>query len=486
MNVTPVSNGVELSWEPPRELPSGYIIELCTMEDKHHLWRELSRIPSADRGRPLSSFLLRHLEADKSYRFRVIPFRDEIYGRPVESLVPYRLPHVDELEFFQTQRPRTIPPPRGPVSIEELPSGLFRLGWRPPAVDSRSPISSPITYIIEQRVPGRRQWLEVGRTPNLSYTLDVDTTSQFRVKALVGEYSSLLQGGEYLIGSDDGPQSDWIRFDEKIDSDQMDVLRSSTKGSVIKVDETPIPKRLYASHVGPSSVLLEWEYPTLSDHSTGYLYLEQKLISDSKEDFVQPLWEPIARVPISKLNTSYEVTNLLPGRSYIFRLIDKYGGYGSSLIQREVSLPEPVKTRGGYLRSISLPKDMEQLMIPRNFSIAFRSLTSGGPRFSWLPPEGLESQTDKIRYRIEARSVFDNVNEWRLVTKDLKGNDYTLTLSELEKLVTQRRLPEYMPKGASSDWYFRIIASVDGVDSHPKLLSSPVSITSESGELHSI
>ncbi|KAL5960614.1 Muscle M-line assembly protein unc-89, partial [Taenia solium] len=474
LDVTPTREGVQLSWESPRELPSGYVIELRSLDDQRHLWRTITRIPSADRGLPISSFLIRHLEADKSYRFRVIPYRDEIYGRPVESLVPYRVPPADELDLHLAQRPRAIPPPRGPVTIEELPSGAFRLGWRPPAIDRRTTIPGPITYVVEQRIPGRRQWVEIGRTPNLSYTVDLDTTSQFRIKTLVGEPSSILRGAEYLIGSDDGPQSDWIRLDERIiEPTQTDVVRRLPRDSSVKVGEATIPKRLYARHIGPSSVLLEWDYPNLPAHPIGYLYLEQRLVPDSKTDFVQPLWEPVTRIPISSLKTSYEVTDLLPGHSYLFRLVDKYGG-------SEISLPKSIRTRGGDLRSASLPKDMEYLMIPRSFTATFNRIPPGGLRFTWLPPESLESQTSKIRYRIEARSVDDSVNAWRLLAKDIKGTEYTLDATELERSLFSYRPAGDTPKGDSRDWHFRIIATGDGVDSHPKLLSSPISITRES------
>ncbi|VDM17726.1 unnamed protein product [Hydatigera taeniaeformis] len=473
LNVTPTREGVELSWEPPRELPSGYVIECRPLDDQRHLWRTVAHIPSADRGLPISSFLIRHLEADKSYRFRVIPYRDEIYGRPVESLVPYRVPSADEIDFHPTQRPRTIPPPRGPVTIEELSNRVFRLSWRPPAIDLSTQISGPITYVVEQRIPGRRQWIEVGRTPNLSYTVDLDTTSQFRIKTLVGEPSSILHRAEYLIGSDDGPQSDWIRLDEQaIKPSQTDALRLLTRDSSIKVEDITIPKRLYTRHIGPSSVLLEWDYPKLPDRPTGHLYLEQRLVPDSRTDFVQPLWEPIARIPISSLRTSYEVTDLLPGHSYLFRLIDRNAG-------KEVLLSKPVRTRGGDLRGASLPKDMDYLMMPRSFTAAFNRVPPGGLRFTWLPSESLESQAGKIRYRIEGRSVDDNVNAWRLLAKDIKGTEYTVDASELERSLFLHRPARDTPRGDSRDYHFRIIATVDGVDSHPKLLPRPISITTE-------
>ncbi|EUB61845.1 Titin [Echinococcus granulosus] len=481
LDVIPTREGMQLSWEPPRELPSGYVIELRSLDDQRHVWRTVTRIPSVDRGLPISSFLIRYLEADKSYRFRVIPYQDEIYGRPVESLVPYRVPLADELGFHLTQRPRTIPPPCGPVTIEELPSGLFRLGWRPPAVDLRMPTPGPIMYVVEQRIPGRRQWVEIGRTPNLSYTIDLDTTSQFRIKTLVGEPSNILRGAEYLVGSDDGPQSDWIRLEERIlETTKTDMVRRLPRDSTVKVEQIAIPKRLFARHVGPSSVLLEWEYPKLPDHPTGYLYLEQRLVPDSKTDFVQPLWEPIARIPISSLKTSYEVSDLSPGHSYLFRLVGKYGGSRASLKQSEISLPKPIRTRGGDLRSTNLPKDMDYLMIPRSFTATFNRTPSGGLRFTWLPPESLESQTSKIRYRIEVRSVHDRANAWRLLAKDIKGTEYALDATEFERSLFLHRPAKGIPKTDSTDWHFRIIATVDGVDSHPKLLSSPLSITTES------
>lgn len=483
LDVTPTHEGVQLSWEPPREPLSGYVVELCPIGGQHQLWREISRIPSSNLGVPISSFLIHHLDADESYRFRVIPYRDDVYGSPLESLRPFRLPLTDEYDFYVTQRPLAVPPPRGPVTIEELPSGQFRLGWRPPTLDFKSQLPGPISYVIEQRIPGRRQWIEIDRTPDLSYTLDVDTTSRFRIKTLAREPSTILRGNEYLIRSDDGPQSDWIRFEDRIiEPTQTDLFGSASKTSHPKPVEVHIPKRLYASHIGPSSVLLEWQYSKLPEHPTGYLYLEQRLIPDSKKDIVQPLWEPIARIPISRLKTSYEVTDLLPGRSYLFRLIDKYGGIGSSLVQREITLAEPIKTRGGDLRSTSLPKGMEYLMMPRSFSAAYSSAPLGGLRFYWLPPESLESYTDKIRYRIEGRSVYDGTNIWRLVAKDIEGTEYTLGSTDLEKLLGLQRLPDGIRRGMATDWYFRITATADGVDSHPKLLSSPVSMTTEQGK----
>lgn len=487
LDVSAARGGVQLSWEPPREPPSGYIIELSSLDDRRHLWREISRIPSLDRGVPISSFLIRHLDADKSYKFRVIPYQDDVYGRPVESLRPFRPPSMDEYDLYTYQRPIAVPPPRGPVTIEELPSGQFRLGWRPPTIDSKSPLPGPISYVIEQRIPGRRQWIEISRTPNLSCTLDVDTTSQFRVRTLVSGLANNLRGTEYLIGSDDGPQSDWIRFEDQIiEPTRTEILKRTIRSTPTTPAEVPIPKRLYTSHVGPSSVLLEWDYPKLPDHPTGYLYLEQRLIPDSKKDIVQPLWEPIARIPISRLKTSYEVTNLLPGRSYLFRLIDKYGGIGSSLVQREITLLEPIRTRGGELGGSSLPKGMEYLMMPRSFSTTFNSAPLGGLRFTWLPPESLESYTGKIRYRIEGRSMYDKTDAWRLVAKDIKGNEYTLISTDLEKFIGPQRSREDIRRSVSTDWHFRIIATADGVDSHPKLLSTPVSITTEQGKSNNI
>ncbi|VDD75474.1 unnamed protein product [Mesocestoides corti] len=481
LDVAPTREGVQLSWEPPAQLPSGYIIELNSLDDHSHRWREISRIPSTSRGLPVSSFLVRHLKADKSYRFRMIPYQDDVFGRPVESLLPCRLPPTDDLELALKQPPRAIPPPEGPLTIEELPSGKFRLCWNPPILDSRSPLPGPVMYIIERRIPGRRQWVEISRTPKLCHTVDVDTTSKFRVKAVVSEAASLLRGAAYLIGSDDGPESEWIRFDERVaESTNVISPRRSPEAPAYTAPEIPIPDRFFTRHIGPSSVLLEWDYNKLPDHPAGYLYLEQRLIPDSQQSLVQPLWEPIARIPVSKLRTTYEVTDLLPGRSYAFRLIDKFGAERTSMITREISLSQPIRTRGGELRGASLPKDTEYLMVPRNFSATFNPIPPGGLRFTWLPPESLETQTNKVRYRIEARSVYDSNNAWRLVAKDLRDTEYTLESSKLETLLVPCGPSEKIIKGASADWHFRIIATMGGVDSHPKLLSSPISLAEKS------
>lgn len=464
-------------------MPSGYVIEYSILGDRRHMWQEITRVPSTSRNLPVSKYLFRHLDADKTYRFRVIPYRDDVYGRPVESLMPYRVPSSEESQHELRQRNRPIPPPSGPLTIEDQSNSQFRLSWRPPKIDHEAPLPGNFIYAIEQRVPGRRQWLEIARTPRLSHTVDVDTTSQFRVRTLLADSPCSLfhHGGQYIIGSDDGPQSEWIRFDERlVDATRRYDLTSTPAFDLKPLTEFTLPERLYTRHIGPSSVLLEWDYKKLPDRpSDNYLYLEQRLVPDSRKEFFQPLWEPVARIPVSSSKTSYEVTSLLPGHTYTFRLVDKFG---STAVPREISLPEPIRTRGGDLGRASLPKTTEYLMMPRSFNASFSTLPKGGLRFSWLPPESLEGHTDRVCYRIEARPVSDTSAGWRKLVENLTTTEYILSSGELEGQLYLRGLKGRFSSEASSDWHFRIIATADGVDSTPKLLMSPVSIAGEKGK----
>lgn len=478
LDIFPTMKGVELSWKAPKSIPSGYVVEIMSDDDKFRRWREISRLPGSDGNLPLSSFVIRSLDADKTYKFRVTPYRDDLYGKPVESLIPYRAPKLEELEYDIVQRPKAVPPPRGPLVLESLRTGQFQLRWRSPVIDSNLPTPGRIEYVLEQRLSGRRQWYEIARTPLLSHVLDVDTTSQFRVKSVIKDTTSMpaVRGHDYFIGSDDGPQSEWIHIDEKLAKPHPERFSPSRTEDVVTM-----PTRLYSRHVGPSSVLLEWEFKDRPE-TLGLMFLEKRLRPDSHLDFAEPIWEPVARIPLSSTKLSYEVTDLLPGRTYDFRLIEKPRFYGAPALQplREVRLPEAIRTRGGEFLRSSHPRDTDYLLAPRTFTASFNPAPLGGLRFSWMPPESLERQSSKIKYRIESRSIYEPSSKWRTLAQDLKETEYTIQIKDLEKLVSSERLGRRGSKTEANDWDFRVISTINGVDSRPTNLPHPVSIVPES------
>ncbi|VDL91668.1 unnamed protein product [Schistocephalus solidus] len=497
LEVTPVRTGVELHWTPPKELPSGYIVELAPTDYPHRAWQEVARIPGADLGRPVSRFTVPRLEADRPYIFRVIPYLDDYFGRPAESFVPYRPLEVDSYDVDAVRRPMAAPPPRGPLLLTRLPTGQYEISWMPPRLDIDTAGPQRVEYVIEQRLPGRRQWFEVGRTPHRSYILDVDTTSQFRVRSFISqspllhETSTFPKSRNFFIGSDDGPQTEWIRVDEYPTSFKMPPARTESP-----LDRRPLvlPDKLVAKHIGPSSVLLQWEFRDLpKDHEPGRFYvLEQKLIPDSPTYLTEPVWEPIARIPYSPICTTYEVMDLTPGRTYNFRLIDRTPGLDETtpIALRGVTLPEPIKTTGGYLRRSSLPTVTDFVLMPRKFSAQFLPTPGAGLSFSWLPPQNFEGQTDRIKYRIEGRPIGDHNASWVTIADALTNTHYILTPTDIKGLVIKQepRLQSRVPGLPSRppEWEFRIISTLDGASSRPRPLPTPISLVSEEErkELH--
>ncbi|VDK35091.1 unnamed protein product, partial [Dibothriocephalus latus] len=364
------------------------------------------------------------------------------------------------------------------------------LSWLPPRLDIDTAVPQRVEYVIEQRLPGRRQWFEVGRTPHRNYILDVDTTSQFRVRSFIPqsplfyETPTVPKSRNFFIGSDDGPQTEWIRVDDYPTSLRMSPLPT---GSPAERHPLVLPSKLEAKHVGLSSVLLQWEFRDLpKDHEPDrYYVLERRLVPESPDYLAEPVWEPIARISYSPIFTTYEVTDLIPGRTYNFRLIDRTPGQDMTtpIALRTVSLLEPIRTTGGDLRRPCLPTVSDYVLMPRNFSAQFLPTPSGGFRFSWLPPQNLERQTDLIRYRIEGRPVGDHKASWITIADALPSTHYVLTPADIKGLAMR---PESRPgsrvadlPSRPSDWEFRIISTLNGASSRPRPLPTPISLVPE-------
>lgn len=439
---------------------------------------------------------------DHSYRFRVIPYKDDLFGRPLESTTLYTAPTATKYTDVSGLDMIRIPPPRGPLQIERLSTGMHRLSWLPPHVHSITDRARPHTldedleYVIEQRVPHRRMWLEVGRTRLPHFTTPVDTTSQFRIRSVISDYATQRSKYPYSL-SYDALTSDWVYVDDERDIEFQDIttrrLRRSVSRSKIREYDIDrfVPDHLTASHVGRTSVLLEWRSPMktemLRDIYTDYLLLEKRLV----DNYRLSVWEPVAHIPIAHLPSGrYEVRGLRSGTQYDFRLVGIHDatGYRST---KTAQLSTAVFTHGE-------PEDqlpMTLLAAPKvPTARIFSDKADEEIRLRWLAPELPERIVPKVRYHVEAKA-FDGsglpLTDWLSLASDVVRTDYSVYRSKLDRLSesSEKQVTGRKSRSVTDDairdarhWKFRVFATVDDRASAPAVVPDTIALVPKSSK----
>ncbi|CAH8490520.1 unnamed protein product [Dicrocoelium dendriticum] len=503
--VEPVSRpthtpSVTLTWTPIKEKITGYSVDLFDF-DTSAGWRTVARVPSEEAQAPFSGVTISGLIPGHSYRFRVLPYRDDTYGQPLQSTQLYTAPKLlidtQEMMYDRIQ----LPAPHGPLRVDRLSSDLYRLSWYMPRIltelssTQRYKLEDEIEFVIEQRLPHKRMWYEVGRTRALHYLLPLDTTSQFRVRTVLMRATESDLERKYAP-SHEGLLSDWITvpYEDRALERQLEVIsprRYDSRGRRVSVDVGLelgrfVPDRLSAVHIGRSTVLLEWlsmEVP--QQDGDRYLLLEKR----SPEDGLG-VWEPVARLPLS--STGYEVHGLRPGMTYDFRLVE----WDADLRTRSIKtaqLSAPVTTAG---TKRSLEELITRLVPPEHFKALVKTDSTGeGIRFTWLPPEVPEHARPSIRYRIEARSVDSEgkgLSDWTTVASSIFGTEHFIPLDKLTDLTLEakdaetydtrgdtrrrRRRPSSPKEAQRRHWQFRAFTLLDEATSLPVQIPEIVSL----------
>ncbi|VEL09308.1 unnamed protein product [Protopolystoma xenopodis] len=523
---------VELSWTPPREPLSGYIIDLYDLSDTSQGWCTVARVSARELDAHLPQFLISGLTSGQSYRFRVTAYRDDLIGRPLESTSTFRVPLLSLEQRLAAEEGThySLPPPSGPLDIVRMPTGAYRLHWHSASLsrpDWMHLLEDTLEYVIEQRLPGRRMWMELARTSNLTHLIWLDQTCQLRIRTGLSDRGVDIPGLRYnLIASTAALMSDWIRVDEPTDeeydeellglnretesmhTDSLAPLQRAESGSNSHLSNL-LPDSLRVLHTSTNSVLLSWKPvpKAQSDRVLGNLLLEKRLIGTGTD-----IWEPVAQLPSMASVVSYEVTGLHPGVSYDFRLVavDKLAKDKRS--SRVLCLPGPVTMLGvmepgltsGTSRAGFLPP-------PRRLTARIPDHTDGDEiHFSWIAPELIGSDQKaatarppfaQLRYRLEARASEASQLDWIVLAKSISSTTYQLRPIDLEELVNTSTLTAgqvssvirsgHEEPGSSGrrirrtvsleeirrrHWFFRVIAISDGIESIPAMLPEPLAL----------
>ncbi|CAH8641072.1 unnamed protein product [Heterobilharzia americana] len=480
--VQPVSTSsltpsVSLNWNPTSEPLTGYILDLYDLNEPTG-WRTVTRMSTNEIIHPFRGVTVTGLIPGHSYRFRVMPNTYTLHG--TKSL------EYDKIDYDSL----IIPPPKGPLHIESVSDGVYRLSWRPVHLRSTTAktdntihlnkLDDQIEYIIEEQTPARRFWLEVGRTRLTNYVLPVgDSTVRFRIRATLADVSSIIEKrGNYSL-SYDGLLSDWIRSaDESVEfghisrihEDSRRRLSSDTAFDIGRI----VPDRLHVLHIGPTSALLGWDSLITGETKTypGYLILERCVINEFKPN----IWEPIAKVHASE--TSYEVHGLSSGTTYNFRLV----GFEESTKTRSTKycqLSTPFKTLG---KRDSLDENLKIQWIDKPRLLSASGKVEGGQEgimLTWKAPEMPNRLDEKLLYRIE-------------VVSELKSTQYFINHVKLDNLFSKSdQLPSYEGVGIRStarrrhirsvdldqqQWQFRVFAELDDKQSLPAITQTPITL----------
>lgn len=440
-------NQVLLKWELSKEPKIDYLIDLYDLEKPSLGWQTINRFSHQEiSGRKFTGLTVKGLDPGHSYRFRVIPYRDDLYGPPLETLTFYDVPILStsvlgEDPYWNLKNRRFIlPPPKGPLKVDIFDDNNIRLKWfEPSSFKCPEELRDQIEYIVEYQIPKRRFWFELGRTRQTNFEvlqsrLDKnDRPIRFQIRSLISSnLIGTLDESLYSL-SLDGLKSEWIYFSSDVDN------QSKLKSRL----DNLVPTKLDTLHVGTKSVLLRWDLPpNVMDlkYSTS-LILESRLM----DDHLKPsIWEPVVR--LSSRDTMYEIQGLKPGTKYDFRIVAKNLDTQLCTSARFVQLERPVQTRGpGLFDDLILAKDSYSLMNPpRKFVSDVISSPDGLDdriRLSWQAPEVSPTLESKLTYSIEMR-IYDSFGKlltpsWILVKSKLTDLNYYVDHYTLEKLSPQ-------------------------------------------------
>jgi hypothetical protein len=489
--VRPVSHptttpSVSLLWQPSKELLSGYSVDLLDL-DIPSSWRTITKIPAAELGYPFPGVTVSGLIPGHSYRFRVIPYKDDAVGQPIQSTSPFTVSKVDESSELARIR---IPPPQGSLHVEHISPKEIRLSWLatqlPLELDTglQKRLKNNLEYVIEQRLPEKRMWYEVGRTRMLDYTVPLDTTSQFRVRTVLAESPEYDAKYPYIV-STDGLISDWIVAEEEdLTHEFFNRPRRGSADVEVEIGHI-VPDQVSATHVGKTTAFLEWTSAEkkILKPKYGYLLIEKRTVDEKQ---LGP-WEPVVEIPATSVETGYEVYGLRPGTKYDFRVIgvDTFSGVRSTKIAR---MRSPVITQG-----ISIPVGTPRigwLSAPEHVTAHMRTSARGdGIHLKWHEPEVVESVRPRIRYRLEARLLDSSGSaafDWTRIITGLNRTDHFIEESELDQLVAgvltslkeggRPAERDWAADFAKRRWQFRVIALCDDVESAPATVNEPVTL----------
>uniref|UniRef100_A0A4W3IYH8 Fibronectin type-III domain-containing protein n=1 Tax=Callorhinchus milii TaxID=7868 RepID=A0A4W3IYH8_CALMI len=177
-------------------------------------------------------------------------------------------------------------PPVGPIKFEGISAEHITLAWLPPKDDGGSKITN---YVVEKREANRKTWMEVTN----------------EVKECLCSVPKLLEGHEYVFRI---MAQNKYGVGEPLDSEPETARNLFTLPGAC--DKPTI------SSVTHDSMIVNWEDPEYDGGSpvTGY-WLERKETTGKR-------WNRVNRDPIRimPLGVSYNVTGLIEGSNYQFRV----------------------------------------------------------------------------------------------------------------------------------------------------------------------
>lgn len=495
-----------LIWEPSKELITGYAVDLYDL-DQPDGWRTVTRIPAEDVQMPFSGATVTGLRPGRSYLFRVLPYRDDEYGKPLQSVQMFTVPRISLGEESPYIGRMTIPAPRGPLIVDRIAPDMCRLSWFAPSLSAITEsslvrrIEDAVEYVVEQRLPQRRMWYEVGRTRSLHYTVPIDATSQFRVRAVLTETPDygVIKSGIYAP-SEEGVTSDWIVLDDEVGQPNRS-MRTRFSGRRASADvifdlDCIIPSRIDIAHVGRTSALLKWS-SILADEkrpTCSYLLLEKRVIDHSRLG----VWEPIAQFPLHVLPipSSHEVHGLRPGFTYEFRLVaveDMTGMRSSKSVQTRTQITTQGAPERAELpfRCLPAPRHLRACATPED--------GQDGVQLKWLAPEVPDSLQSKLRYNIQAKaldSTGDTLSGWLHVVTGVPKTEYFVSRDRLEEIMEQevgvreaidttggtKRRPARSLDVDKRYWQFKVVARCDDVESAPATIHETLTLVPLSRE----
>ncbi|CAI9716215.1 titin-like [Octopus vulgaris] len=330
-----------------------YIIEQQDIPGYH--WHEIAR------GVTGTSYRIKNLSPNHDYFFRIRANTKGGLSDPTPPIGLYRTPVPPKLS-------------RTDVILSPFGNDSVNLSWKQAEVPAYQHLRSPITYSIFMQEYPSMEWMPVAnRITQLNYRvigLKPDRDYRFRIQA---------------------------QTDSGISEPTFPVL----------LQRRPVPQMaLYEPHMSdihPTSIKLSWKEGRLP---RGYSKsLSQLLYLIEIQEPPSELWHPLAR-DISTL--SYQVSNLLPDRDYLFR-IRAYIGSDLS----EPTLPVYLARRAGPPR---MTKDIPYVV----------DITSDSVSLAWRSAEIPSRIVDysPVSYRIELQEI--PFGHWVTVAKGIPTTAFKL------------------------------------------------------------
>uniref|UniRef100_F1KQB5 non-specific serine/threonine protein kinase n=1 Tax=Ascaris suum TaxID=6253 RepID=F1KQB5_ASCSU len=267
--------------------------------------------------------------------------------------------------------------PQGPLQISDVSKTQAVLSWKPPVNDGGARLTG---YVVERKDLSKDEWTEVATS----------------VKDTNFTVTGLFEGHEYEF-----------RVSATNENGQgPPLVGESPVVARLPFDTPSAPGKPEVARFGEDYVTLSWTRP-LSDGGSrirGYLIEKREVGSD--------IWQKCNQNPSAA--TSYDVTNLIEGREYEFRVFAVNDAGASEPASTDALKFVPAKS--GNPPEILTP--LSDMYGEQGRSVRFECEIEGSPRpeFRWF--RGLRELADTPKYTILSKG-----NTQVLIINDLQGDD---------------------------------------------------------------